>query len=302
MHQRNYLGDERLRHRIDYIKGGISRCIYCGERADSREHIPSKAFLKKPFPENLYTVPACKKCNNSFSQDELYTRIVIDTLQSTSIHNSLCVCDNGASAKHPQITESVFKEVSCFKIKSEDAISPFHFRSDRIKRIVEKLARGHAVYELSEAFNVGGEGDWLIASSFYSFKPMLSQETIDDYDCAVDIRNCLLPEIGSRVYDKIYPIQIPISQIDENHLCVLRSVLLDWTDIQDGAYRYIAIIDGNRIQVNMVIDEFLFASVFFVERDDPDCLKEIIRPLEQSTYSLQDVPCALVNATLWHNR
>lgn len=52
----------------------------------------------------------------------------------------------------------------------------------------------------------------------------------------------------------------------------------------------------------MVIDEFLFASVFFVERDDPDCLKEIIRPLEQSTYSLQDVPCALVNATLWHNR
>ena len=301
MRQRNYLGDDRLRHRINYIKGGISRCIYCGGRADSREHIPSKTFLKKPFPENLYTVPSCKKCNNSFSQDELYTRIVIDTLQSSIKQNTLCVCTNSISAKYPQISKSVFEEISSYITKNETGISPFHFRSDRIKQIVEKLARGHAVYELSEAFNTDEEGNWLIASSFYSFRPLLSQETIDDYDCAVDIRNCLLPEIGSRVYDKIYPVQIPITQIDDNHLCVLRSVLLDWTDIQDGAYRYIAIIDGTRIQVNIVIDEFLYASVFFVERDDPDGLIDILKPLELSTYSLQAVPCALVNATLRHN-
>ena len=80
MYQRDFLGDERLRDRIVY-NNGSSFCVYCGSLADSREHVPSKVFLRKPYPDNLYTVPACKKCNNSFSQDELYTRVVLDTLE-----------------------------------------------------------------------------------------------------------------------------------------------------------------------------------------------------------------------------
>ena len=300
MKQRNYLGDVRLRHRLDYIKGGSSRCIYCGNPADSREHIPSKTFLRKPFPDNLYTVPACKKCNNGYSDDELYTRAVIDTLKRIHGETTGHPYSGYSLQKHPQIAKSVYEEVLAFTKKSESEQLPYHFRSDRIKRILEKLARGHAVYELSEAYNTDEEEDWLVASTFYSFRPLLSQETIDDYDCAVDIQNCLFPEVGSRVYEKIYPVQVPITQIDGNSMYAMRSVFLDWTDIQEGVYRYIAIFEGNSIQVNLVIDEFLYASVFFVERDDLSDLGHILSQLKQSSYSLQNVPCALVDNTLGH--
>ena len=41
-------------------------CIYCGKPATTREHIPSKAFLIEPYPEDLATLPACFECNNGF--------------------------------------------------------------------------------------------------------------------------------------------------------------------------------------------------------------------------------------------
>lgn len=40
-------------------------CSICGVRvATTRDHIPPKAILVKPYPNNLITVPACGVCNN----------------------------------------------------------------------------------------------------------------------------------------------------------------------------------------------------------------------------------------------
>lgn len=297
MRQRDYLGDERLRDRIVYNKGD-SVCIYCGGLADSREHIPSKTFLKKPFPDNLYTVPSCVKCNNSFSGDELYTRIVLDTLESAARENTLQSCKNGASLKYPRLAESIVSEIEAFRSNRSCETTTFHFRSKKIERVLEKLARGHAVYELSETYYLEGENAWDIAKTFYSFRPLLSEETIDNYDCAADIQNCILPEIGSRVYENVFPVQIPIAHIDGVGTYVLRSVLLDWTDIQDSTYRYIAVFAGNMIQVNIVIDEFLFATVFFVLHEDRNCINSFIEKLDESEYSLKDVPFAIANYPL----
>lgn len=297
MYQRVFLGDERLRDRIVY-NNGSSFCVYCGSLADSREHVPSKVFLRKPYPDNLYTVPACKKCNNSFSQDELYTRVVLDTLEAVAHENTLQTCKEGASSKYPRLAESVLREIESFSTKKSSMTSAFYFRSERIKRVLEKLAQGHAVYELSETYCLEGDGAWDIAKTLYSFRPLLSEETICDYDCAADIQNCMLPEIGSRVFENVFPVQIPIAQGDGIGTFALHSVLLDWTDIQYGTYRYIAVFDGNRIQVNIVIDEFLFATVFFVLHEDHECIDSIIEKLNASEYSLKDVPFSLVNNTL----
>ena len=35
-------------------------CPYCGDYGDTRDHVPSKALLDRPFPNDLPVVPACK--------------------------------------------------------------------------------------------------------------------------------------------------------------------------------------------------------------------------------------------------
>jgi hypothetical protein len=53
-------------------------CIYCQcEEGSSRDHVPPKQMLRKPYPPNLFTVPSCEKCNQSYSKDEEYFRLVI---------------------------------------------------------------------------------------------------------------------------------------------------------------------------------------------------------------------------------
>jgi hypothetical protein len=50
----------------------VTTCLFCGEIADTKDHIPSKKLLEKPYPNNLLTIPSCDKCNKSFSLDEEY--------------------------------------------------------------------------------------------------------------------------------------------------------------------------------------------------------------------------------------
>jgi hypothetical protein len=45
-------------------------CVYCGDWADTKDHTPPRCFLQPPLPSNLITLPACKKCNSTFSFDE----------------------------------------------------------------------------------------------------------------------------------------------------------------------------------------------------------------------------------------
>jgi hypothetical protein len=60
------------------IRAYSELCIYCRERpGDSGEHVPSKGLFRKPYPPNLWTVPACRLCNTSFSKDEEYFRLLL---------------------------------------------------------------------------------------------------------------------------------------------------------------------------------------------------------------------------------
>lgn len=47
-------------------------CVYCGDKGDSRDHVPPKSFFARPRPSDLITVPSCKQCNGGASQDEEY--------------------------------------------------------------------------------------------------------------------------------------------------------------------------------------------------------------------------------------
>ena len=52
-------------------------CIYCQiNPADTVDHVPPKGLFKEPRPVDLIIVPACSTCNNSFSKDDEYFRIL----------------------------------------------------------------------------------------------------------------------------------------------------------------------------------------------------------------------------------
>jgi hypothetical protein len=62
--------------------GPQKRCVYCPNPADTKDHAPPKALLRRPLPSNLITLPACKSCNSGFSFDEQVVRIIV-TLSSS---------------------------------------------------------------------------------------------------------------------------------------------------------------------------------------------------------------------------
>ncbi len=58
------------------------RCSYCGGVSDSHDHTPPNCLLPKPTPlqVRLMTIPACKTCNRSFSDDENLLKAIILTV------------------------------------------------------------------------------------------------------------------------------------------------------------------------------------------------------------------------------
>lgn len=52
--------------------------MYCGRRAMlTADHVPPRNIFPKPRPNNLITVPACKKCNEEASKDDEYFRLML---------------------------------------------------------------------------------------------------------------------------------------------------------------------------------------------------------------------------------
>lgn len=298
MKPRIYYGDKRLEHKVVYDTCGLSDCIYCGNPADSREHVPSKTFLKKPYPPNLYLVPACRKCNNAFSADELYMWIVIKYLEELYGNDiKWGAHEKDRYQKYKNIVSTVSADIEAYAKKQSGSTetSVFDFNSKRIERVIKKLALGHAVYELSEGYNIG-EGNWTIEKTLYAFLPILSQDTIEDYSSAVFIQNAVFPEVGSRIYEQMFTVAAREDANEYLDMLLSPQYLLDWIVIQGKTYRYITIFTGGIIQVNIVIDEFLFASVFFkYSNNDEDCSWDFgkLMPSENDCKHLRNIACIL---------
>jgi hypothetical protein len=60
-----------------------ARCIYCGsDKEMTKDHVPPKLLFPEPRPNDLFTVPCCKKCNSSFSKDDEYFRGILVSCES----------------------------------------------------------------------------------------------------------------------------------------------------------------------------------------------------------------------------
>lgn len=241
----DYYGDDRLRHKIVFNRNSYSECIYCGEIANTREHIPSKVFLAKPYPENLGIVPACQECNNSYSNDELLLSILIEKLKSTHLGQGYNPIEE--VQRRMDYNEKLVKDIE--KAIENKNLNEF---DKKIKRILLKLAIGHSVYELSEGYCIK---DGIVD---YSFLDNMSVEEIEEFSLPFNIGGELLPEIGSRVYERMIVLELSLADV---HDPGQRLVLLDWVDVQESKYTYTSYRFGNDIVVKMIINDFMYAKV-----------------------------------------
>ena len=251
-----YWGPDILKPFVDYSREGVHYCIYCGAIADTREHVPSKVFLMKPLPSDLPVLPACQKCNNGFSSDELYTKTYIECLKQ--------VLDS-KNYGYLQIEITDRKEIKEAKDAVKEAIGKKVLSYDnRVGRVLLKLAIGHATYELSEGYcTLKWSGTPLYIK--YIIKSTICEAEWNDLEYPEPMNDKMLPEMGSRVFRNFCVLQMPLVSFETKEQLNLNLTMMDWTDIQDGAYRYLAYFEDDKLVVKMIIMNYLYGEVVFKE-------------------------------------
>jgi hypothetical protein len=117
------------------------RCLYCGVMATTRDHVPPRCLLEKPYPPNLKTISACSKCNKSFSLDEEYFLTVLAHIGTT--HSLTSKVEAGgivdrALSQSPTFDDRIVNSL----LVTEDGRISFQAEINRISRIVQKIAYG----------------------------------------------------------------------------------------------------------------------------------------------------------------
>lgn len=116
-------------------------CVYCGEPGMTKDHVPPRCLLEKPYPTNLRTVPCCSRCNSNFSIDEQYFLILLGQI-GTSPTLTAKVQPGGAIdralSRRPAIDERIIQSMET----SEDGRIMLHPETERINRVIRKIALG----------------------------------------------------------------------------------------------------------------------------------------------------------------
>ncbi|APZ47352.1 hypothetical protein BW723_14145 [Polaribacter reichenbachii] len=216
-----------------------NQCAYCGKLPDTRDHVPSKILLGKPYPENLPVVPSCLKCNNGFSLDEEYFACLIECLISGTT--------NLKGLSNKSIVKTLKRQTK-LKIRLDNAFvnengeSYFKIEPERIENVILKLAFGHVKYENSDR--------QYEKPKHLGFVPIhtLTEEEQNSFLSVTELQQSL--EIGSRAMQNMYitPNGIPID---------------NWTVVQEGIYQYCVTSTTENIKVRILIGNYLACEVLW---------------------------------------
>lgn len=125
----------------------IVGCVYCDRHsAGTRDHVPSKVLLDRPFPENLPVVPACRECNESFAPNEEYLACFLESVLAGTTRPEEVERETVARIyeRRPKLRELI--EGSRLTEGNRTLFLP---NEARVANVVLKLARGHSAFELS---------------------------------------------------------------------------------------------------------------------------------------------------------
>lgn len=212
-------------------------CVHCGGPNETVDHVPSKVFLDEPYPENLMAASACRECNNGLSLDEEYLACLLE-----------CVIagDTAPEKLHRAKIARILRENSSLlarlqRARTDGAEGPvWAAENDRVSRVVLKLARCHAAFELNEP--------QLHEPSHLGIKPLPlmtedERAAFERDDEGIDV----WPEVGSRAMQRVL-----VTGAD--------AFVEGWLTVQEGNYRF-RTSQANGLTVKIVLREYLGCEV-----------------------------------------
>ena len=236
MRQLNDFSDDRL-------KGA---CIHCGaslgDGRTSREHVPTRSLLDKPYPMNLPTFDVHPECNADFSLDEEYLVAFLASVLSGSTKSDRIQFPTVARALErsvplrKQIDQSKCGQGSLWG-SPEIQWTP---EMERVSRVIVKNARGHAFYELGEPM--------LAEPSWVGVSPMslLSPDQREEFENGTN--SSLWPEVGSRLMQRV-----AFGDIEPG----------GWITVQPDVYRYSVSQGFDEVLVRIIVRDYLAAEVLW---------------------------------------
>jgi hypothetical protein len=225
-------------------------CIHCGKGLDegnsSRDHVPTRALLNIPYPDDLPTVEICGECNNGFSKDEEYLVALIACVISGSVELSrdefpvasdILARSAGLAAR---IERTRRDQLTLWG----DADIQWSAELDRVENVVVKNARGHAFHELGLPLQ--------LRPSHVAVSPvfLLSDSRRSQFEQWPD--DALWAEVGSRMMQRM-------AEGDLER---------DWVVVQRGVYRYMAVQRPGETVIRSVIREYLATEVSWSDETD----------------------------------
>jgi hypothetical protein len=217
-------------------KRQTDNCIYCGKGIETREHVPPRVLLDEPYPENLPIVQACEICNQGYSLDEEYFACLIECARVGSV--DLKVIERkkirAILSRKTILLDKLQKAIA----ETPDGRKSFSIEPERFKKILLKIAQGHALYEQNEPKR---EDD--ISGFAFGTLEMLSDESREIFE-AIPYAN-KAPEVGSRAM--------------QNILMSGNFMGMSWVEVQENRYRYLTFQEG----VRMVFSEYVWCEVIW---------------------------------------
>jgi len=211
-------------------------CAYCGAQPDTSDHVPSKVLLDEPYPPELPVVDACENCNTGFSLDEQYLSCFLECVICGTVASSGLQRPNVKRilSENPALQRRI--EASQRKDRTGNLL--WQPESERIRKMLAKLARGHMGYELYPKLEEPDE----VASVPFS---ALSRQERTAFEDASSGELAPWPEIGTRAFLRAFG-KRP-DQFEQKG---------DWIVVQPGRYRY-AVVETGGVVVRMVLSEYL---------------------------------------------
>jgi len=217
----------------------FGKCIYCGKPPDTREHVPSRVLLDDPLPTSPLVVEACAVCNQGFSLHEEYLACFLDCVISGSV--------NPASVQREKVRKILERKPKLAKriASSQDLFGNLTWQpeSDRIQKVISKLAQGHVAYELYPTYY---EPDSITIIPFAH----IPKHTRAVFENPLSDSLHVLPEFGSRAFSRACGVPPDPHQIG------------DWIVVQPGRYRYVVRESGG-ILVRIVLSEYLACEIIW---------------------------------------
>jgi hypothetical protein len=179
-------------------------CVHCGRTLanlkTNRDHVPTKSFLRKPWPSELPVITICVDCNTSFSRDEQYAVSFLSSAISgtTDPEKQINASASRAMIKSPALRSLIEQSKREFQTEGGQTNMIWTPDINRLNRVIVKNARGHAFFEFGEPMMNDPDVVWA-----YPLALLTSVQSEEFEGGASSSALAGWPELGSRMMTRL---------------------------------------------------------------------------------------------------